>query len=172
MLHTLPSPTTPLHTSFKTVITRRSDRIDRARASRVKGPEFGPRPSQTNDIIKLIHSLVLAITWFVQYTDKVTDWDIGSRCMHPGLPVGNHYKVAMGVHCHESVPVLISLSLGVMKMGNIVPREEIEPTSMAFWASVLPLHHIDSLMSPLCPFLPVYAAPHFRGQCRPLHSSP
>ena len=27
-------------------------------------------------------------------------------------------------------------------MGNIVPRVSIEPTSLAFQASVLPLHHI------------------------------
>ena len=32
--------------------------------------------------------------------------------------------------------------MGVMKMGNIVPRAGLEPTPLAFWASVLPLHHI------------------------------
>ena len=51
-----------------------------------------------------------------------------------------------------------SYFVGAMKMGNIVPR--------AFWASVLPLHHIGTLMSPLYPRLPVYAAPCLRGQCR------
>ena len=30
-----------------------------------------------------------------------------------------------------------------MKMGNIVPRAGIEPLSRAFWANVLPLHHVD-----------------------------
>ena len=32
--------------------------------------------------------------------------------------------------------------VGAMKMGNTMPRAELEPTSLAFWASVLPLHHI------------------------------
>ena len=47
--------------------------------------------------------------------------------------------------------------LGVMKMGNIVPRVRSEPSYLAFWASVLPLYHIGSLMSALYPYLPVYA---------------
>ena len=32
--------------------------------------------------------------------------------------------------------------VGVMKMGNIVPRLGFEPTSLALQASVLPLHHV------------------------------
>ena len=32
--------------------------------------------------------------------------------------------------------------MGVIKMRNIVPRAGIEPTSLPFWASVLPLHHV------------------------------
>ena len=48
--------------------------------------------------------------------------------------------------------------MGVMKMGN-VPRAGIEAMSLAFRASVFPLHHIRSLMSPLYPCLLVYAAP-------------
>ena len=47
--------------------------------------------------------------------------------------------------------------VGVMKMGNIVPGVGIEPIFLAFRASVLTLHHI-SLMSPLYPRPPVYAA--------------
>ena len=58
------------------------------------------------------------------------------------------------------------------KWGNIVPRAGIKPTSLAFQASVLPLFHIGSLISPLYPNLPVYAAPCLRGQCRILHLSP
>ena len=34
-----------------------------------------------------------------------------------------------------------------MKTGNIGPRMGIEPTSLAFWASVIPSHHVGSLMS-------------------------
>ena len=45
-----------------------------------------------------------------------------------------------------------------MAMGNIVPRAGIEPTYLVFQASVLPLHHVGSLMSPLYPRAPVYAA--------------
>ena len=49
---------------------------------------------------------------------------------------------------------LISIVMGVMKMANIVPRVGIELTSLAFQASVLPLHHVESLMSPLCMPMP------------------
>ena len=71
--------------------------------------------------------------------------------------------------------------MGEIKMGNIVPRVGIEPTSLAFRVSVLPLHyiasqmsplplhHIASQMSPLYPHLLVYAAPCLRCQCRLLH---
>ena len=59
--------------------------------------------------------------------------------------------------------------VGVMKMGNIVSRVGIEPTSLAFWAIVLPLHHVGSMMLPR---LLVYAALFLRDQCRPLHLSP
>ena len=52
--------------------------------------------------------------------------------------------------------------VGVMKMKNIVPRA----TSLAFWARVLSLHHVGSLMSPLHPHPPVYVAPYLRGQCK------
>ena len=58
-----------------------------------------------------------------------------------------------------------------MKIGNTVPRLGLEPTSLAFWASVLPLHHVGALMSPLYSCLPVYVAPCLRGECRLLHSS-
>ena len=60
--------------------------------------------------------------------------------------------------------------VGVIKMRNIVPRAEIKPTSLEFWNSVLQLHHVGSLMSPLYPpRRPVYAAPCSRSQCRLLH---
>ena len=63
--------------------------------------------------------------------------------------------------------------MGEMKMGNIVPRAGLESTSLALRAIVLPFHHIGSLMPPLHPHPPVYAAPCFRVQCRLLlHSSP
>ena len=33
--------------------------------------------------------------------------------------------------------------MSVMNMGIIVPRAGLEPTSLAFQTSVLPLHHVD-----------------------------
>ena len=51
-----------------------------------------------------------------------------------------------------------------MKMGTIVLRAGIEPTSLAFWASMLPFQHAGSLMSPLNPCLPIYAPPCLRAQ--------
>ena len=49
----------------------------------------------------------------------------------------------------------ITVVMGLMKKGNIVPGAGIEPTPLAFQAGVLALHHIVSLMSPLFPWLPV-----------------
>ena len=71
--------------------------------------------------------------------------------------------LSLMVMCHATV-------VGVMKMGNTMPRVGLEPTSLPFWASVLPLHHIGCLVSPLYTCPPVCAAPCLRGQCRPLHS--
>ena len=53
-----------------------------------------------------------------------------------------------------------------MEMGNTVPRAELAHTSLAFQASVLRLHHVTSLMSPLSRPPPVYAAPCLKCQCR------
>ena len=38
--------------------------------------------------------------------------------------------------------ILVATVAGVMKLGNTVPRVGLEPTSLAFSASVLPLHHV------------------------------
>ena len=40
------------------------------------------------------------------------------------------------------------MAIGVMTIGNIVPRADLKRTSLTFLANVLPLHHIGSLMSP------------------------
>ena len=42
-----------------------------------------------------------------QYHDSMTEWNITSWCRPPGLPVGQHYKVAMRAHCHKSVFVVM-----------------------------------------------------------------
>ena len=44
--------------------------------------------------------------------------------------------------------------MGVMKMRNIVPRSELEPTSLAFQASVLPYVSTISTATGLCKSLP------------------
>ena len=48
------------------------------------------------------------------------------------------------------------------KIVNIVPRAGIKLTSLAIHPSVLPLHDIGPVMSPICTCLPVYAAPCLR----------
>ena len=55
----------------------------------------------------------------------MTEWDIRSWCWQPDLPVGQHYKVPMSVHCHKSVPVQIwpKMLLG-RKTTNKTNREE------------------------------------------------
>ena len=65
----------------------------------------------------------------------------------------------------------MAIVVGVIKMGKIMPRAGIGPTSQAFWASVLPLRHVGSVMSPLCLRLPVYAASCLIGQCRQYNSA-
>ena len=61
---------------------------------------------------------------------------------------------------HRLCMILVTATrvMGMTKMGNIVPRVGVEPTSVGFWASVLQLYQEASLMSPLYPLLPVYAA--------------
>ena len=53
------------------------------------------------------------------------------------------------VHSLYRIMVMTTSVIGVMKMENTVPRAGIKTTSMAFRASVLPLHHVGSMMSPL-----------------------
>ena len=64
--------------------------------------------------------------------------------------------------------VTATIVMDVMRMENTVPRAGVEPTYLAFQASVLPLHHVGSLTLPLYSRLLVYAAPCLRGECRPL----
>ena len=56
--------------------------------------------------------------------------------------------------------------MGAMKMGNIVPRAGLNPTSLAFQANVLPFHDVGSPMSPFYPRPPVYVALCLGGLCR------
>ena len=69
------------------------------------------------------------------------------------------------IACRGSMVIPTSV-VGVMKMGNIVTRMGLKPTSLAFRAKVLSLHHIAYLMSLQFPHPPVYVALCLRGQCR------
>ena len=53
--------------------------------------------------------------------------------------------------------------MGLITLGSMAPRAGIEPASLAFQASVVPLHHEGSLMSTLSPNLPVYVGTCLRG---------
>ena len=90
-----------------------------------------------------------------------------------------NYIQAMALHTHTQgmlnnhtacslyrIMVMATSVVGVTKMGNIVPKVGFKPTSLSFWASVLLLHHVGSLMSPLYPYPPGYVALCLRGQCR------
>ena len=84
-----------------------------------------------------------------------------------------HTAMAFDIHTQGMITTLQCIALqdhghgmGVTKMGNIVPRARIEPTSLASCASV---QHVGSLTSPLYPLLPVYTAHCIRGQCILLH---
>ena len=64
------------------------------------------------------------------------------------------YNECMGID-YALYKCCIIIVVGVMKMGNIVPRAGNEPTSLAFYASVLPLHHIGfpdvmTMSTPTC----------------------
>ena len=59
--------------------------------------------------------------------------------------------------------------VGVMKMGNIVPRAGIEPISLAFQVSVLNISPPRLSDVTTLTMLFVHVAHYLRGQCRPLH---
>ena len=92
------------------------------------------------------------------------------------LWAGTHANYVFNLTCvwiyvymklHGCMYVIVNV-MSVMKMGNIVPRVGIKPTSLAFWTSVLLLHHIGFPDVTTVP-TPVYAAPCLRGQWRLLH---
>ena len=58
--------------------------------------------------------------WLTQCQDSVVEWDMMPWCWQPGLPMRQHYKVAMSVRCHKSVPTLIwpSTLLGCKTTNN------------------------------------------------------
>ena len=78
--------------------------------------------------------------------------------------------VCSSVPEYDTIPCnLLYMSWMGWNWKDIVPRVGLEPTSLTLQASVLPLHHIGSMMSPLYQCPPVYAAPCLRDQCRLLH---
>ena len=56
-----------------------------------------------------------------------------------GCPMWNRIGYTTYLESKASVTIVV----GVMKMWNTAPRAGLEPRSLAFWASMLPLHHID-----------------------------
>ena len=69
-------------------------------------------------------------------------------------------------HSLNKIMVTATSVMGVTKIENIVLRAGLKTTSLAFRTSVLRLHHVSSLMSPLYPHPPAYVALYLRGQCR------
>ena len=51
------------------------------------------------------------------------------------------------VHGLYRIMVMANSVMGVMKMGNIVPSLGLETISLAFRVSVLPLHHLGSMIT-------------------------
>ena len=70
------------------------------------------------------------------------------------------------VHSLYMILVMATSVVSVIKMGNLVPRAGLKPHFWHSGAGVLPLHYVGSLMTPLYPGIPVYAASWLRGQCR------
>ena len=83
------------------------------------------------------------------------------------LPAGSWYEFPHMVP--SSLFEMHSIVASVTKMGNTVSIAELEPTFLSVQTSVLAIHHINYLMSPLYPCLPVYTAPCLKGQCRLLY---
>ena len=88
---------------------------------------------------------------------------LGKPTWYNGSTLAQNAKdVGLNPALGEVFPIFITPTTYIYIYTNIVPRGGIEPTSLAFLASVLPLHHVGSLMSPLYPWLPVYVAPCLR----------
>ena len=69
------------------------------------------------------------------------------------------------LYCREW-GVEYDIVVGVRTMDNIVPRAGLGPAFLEFWASVIPLHHLGSLVSLLYLHPPMYVALSLRVQCR------
>ena len=84
----------------------------------IRTSPFEPWSSQTNELniytcrFPARHSALLdGKDWLAQYQDNGTKWDTKRWCLWPGLPVGQHYKVATCVQCHTSVPNVMTLNV-------------------------------------------------------------
>ena len=82
-------------------------------------------------------------------------------CIHTQGRFTNHTACSL-----YRIMVTTTSVVGVVKMGNSVPRAGLESTSLAFQASMVPFHYACSLMSPLYPHLPICVVLCLRGQCR------
>ena len=96
---------------------------------------------QQYDLIS--HSVTLPWQW----TNQSLPCHIGSKLIpdgHPNMKFWSFYLI-------YSLLIYIYFVVGVTKMGTTMPRTGIEPTSLPFRASVVPLHNEGSLLSPLYP---------------------
>ena len=86
--------------------------------------------SQTNDFkIDTCHSLAWRSAllgsgkeWFAQYQDNATEWDSRSWCRRACVPVRQHYKVTMNVHCHHLVQPPPSTACLLTMKHSFTPR--------------------------------------------------
>ena len=65
------------------------------------------------------------------------------------IPLHIHTQGKFKNHTARSlyrIMVTVIRVVGVMKVGNTVPRAGLKPTPLAFRASVLPFHQVGSLM--------------------------
>ena len=95
-------------------------------------------------------------------TATLIPWNCKSFNAYNGLKLHIHTQSRFNNHTVRGlcrIMVMATSVEGVPTMGNTVPSADIEPTYLAFQASVLPLHHMS----------PVYAASWLRAQCRRLH---
>ena len=92
-------------------------RIGRVLVSHAEDRELESQPSQnkpmtyktdTFNCVAWCSALIEQVKdWLAQHQDKVTLQDVTSWCQWHGLPMRQHYKVAMCAHCRKSGPFQI-----------------------------------------------------------------
>ena len=78
--------------------------------------------------------------WLAHCQDIVTGCFIRSRCCQSSIPVGKHYWVAMRLHSHNWVPILMMFPGPLMVPGRKTQPTNTQPTEaqnlyVTFWYS-------------------------------------